>query len=186
MKKSTSSKGNSPYKEVYEGIKRKEYIEAIIEDLEGINFRWVSEQYLEELPHDKKPTGLPKGYQWLVRIYNQAADPQNDKIDFKLMFGIKFMGTKDEKVYVFYKGKRKAVLNRRWKKLSNINLKKKKIALIFPSYMSIEDRKKWRYLRRKVENGKELGPNDNKFYLRYLPEVQNLDKKAQEEKSQNG
>lgn len=185
--KSTSNKSMNPYKEIFNDIKAKEHIEQIIEYLESLNFRWVTYQFLQEANADGKFPKLAENpayprYQWLVRMLRQAKDPGNDRYDWSMMIGIKFMpsphkglGEVPDRVFVIYKGENKAVLDRSWEKYKSINMKKKKIPLIFPQYMTIEERKRWRYMHRKVKSGKTLGTRDDIFYKRYLPEVENLD-----------
>lgn len=178
--KSTSSKSMNPYKEIFNDIKAKEHIEKIIEYLESLNFRWVTYQFLQEANTDGKFPKLAENpayprYQWLVRMLRQAKDPGNDRYDWTMMIGIKFVGPTADKVYIIYKGEKKAILTRSWETGKNLNMKKKKIPLIFPQYMTIEERKRWRYMHRKVKLGKTLGTRDDIFYKRYLPEVENLD-----------
>lgn len=176
VKNKTSKEQVNPFKEIYLDIKKKDHIEDIIEYLEAINFRWVNWQFIEELKTvgkwDGPTTGLAR-YQWLVRMTRQAKDPQNDKFDFTMMVGINFFAHTD-KVIVLYKYKKKAKWTKTWKKEKNLNIKKKKTAMIFPQYMSIEERKQWRYMHRKVSLGKQLGPRDSQFYTRYKPEIQNI------------
>lgn len=178
--KSTSSKSMNPYKEIFNDIKAKHYIEQVIEYLEALNFRWVTYQYLQEANSDGKFIKLAENpaypkYQWLVRMLRQAKDPGNDRYDWTMMIGIKFVGKFADKIYVIYKGEKRAILTLSWEKEKNLNMKKKKIPLIFPQYMTIEERKRWRYMHRKVKMGKPLGTRDDIFYKRYLPEVENLD-----------
>jgi len=166
----------NPYKEIYNDVRAKTSMEKVIQLLEGLNFRWVTDQFIEELQSVGKldSAELPKGYQWLVLFQHHAQDPVNDRFDFNLMFGIKFIGPKEDKIFVIYRGRKKKVLLRPWDTEKNLNMKRKKIPLWFPEYMTIEERKKWRVIHRKVTNRKPIGPNEDKFYLRYLPEVKNI------------
>lgn len=155
-------------------------MEKVISYLEELNYRFVTFQLLEEFESEKKfdfegDRETYREYQWLVKVLKHAADPANDKFDFNLMFGIKFVGKKTDTLFVMFKGVRKVILQRPWLKKDNINIRAKRVTLVFPDYMSIEDRKKWRHLHRKVKNGKTLGPVDEKMYKRYLPEIKNLD-----------
>lgn len=177
-KKSTSAKEINPYDQIIKMVDVALNMEDAIAKLEEINFRWVTQQFLEELPKDKQPFDVSKlknEWQWLVRFERQAKDPQNDKFDFNLMFGIKFIGDVKDKILVKQKDKKSYIIDKEWKKRSSANMKRKKIPLIFPSYMTIEERKDWRYLRRKVELNRELSKKERAFYERCLPDVQNLD-----------
>jgi hypothetical protein len=177
VKNKTSKEAVNPFKEIYLDIKKRENIEDIIEYLESINFRWVNFQFLEELASigkfDTNLGNVLKNYQWLVRMTRQAKDPANDKFDFTMMVGINFFSHKD-KVFVVFKNKIKAKWVKVWKKEKNLNMKKKKTAMVFPQYMSIEERKQWRYMHRKVILGKDLGPRESQFYNRYKAEIKNI------------
>lgn len=177
LPKKTPQEKVNPYKEIFVAIKQKEHIEDIIEYLDNLNFRFLSGQLIEELAHKipGNPTNdIDISYQWMVRVLRYAKDPANDKFDFSMLVGIKFLGKKSNKVIVFYNGKLKATLTRKWLKGDVINLKKKKIPMVFPDYMTIEERKKWRYVRRKVELNKPIGQKEQKFYDRYKLDIKNL------------
>lgn len=176
-KKVAPSENKNPYREIFESIKKKTHIEQIIEELESINFRWLTTDSIREYPGIKETQAalLPDNYQWLVRFKKMGKNPQDDLYDLQLLVGIRFIGTQEDKVYIFYKGKKKALWKRPWQEEKNINMKKKKIHVVFPSYLSIDDRKKWRGIRRKVMNKSTVSQSDQKFYDRYLPEIQNLD-----------
>jgi hypothetical protein len=186
LKLSTSDNSVNPYKQLIEDIKGKQFIEEIVEYLESINFRWVNFQYIEELESMKKfPFELNpdhrktyEKYQWATRMLRQAKDPMNDKFDFTLMIGVRFMGNSNtNKVHILYKGKaRGSALVKEWKKGKAINMKARKILTTFPSFMTIEERIDWRKMHRKVELGRELGPRDKAFYERCLPHIKNLKK----------
>src|SRR5690606_29938328 len=106
-------------KEIFLNIKKQPSMEAVIDYLEGINFRWVNFQFLEELKIVGKfehtaGDNILKNYQWLVRMTRQAKDPKNDRFDFTFMVGIKFIGKHEDKLMVLYKDK-KFKLNMPWK-----------------------------------------------------------------------
>jgi hypothetical protein len=173
--KPTKDKVN-PYQEIFQAIKAKEYIEDIIEYLTEINFRFISQQFMEERSAGD-PQVWPKdfNYQWMVRVLRYAKDPANDKFDFTLLVGIKFMGKQSDKIYIMFNGEKKAVLLRKWRKdNSAINMKKKKVAMKFPDFMTIEERKHWRHIRRKVELKRNIGTKDQKFYDRYITDIKNI------------
>lgn len=186
LKSSTSSNSVNPYKQLIEDVKSKTYIEEIMEYLESINFRWINFQYIEELESIKKfPFELNPDlrktyakYQWATRMLRQAKDPMNDRFDFTLMFGIRFMGNEpSNKIHILYKGQaRGTLLVREWKKGKAINMKARKILTTFPAFMSIQDRIDWRKLHRKVELGRGLGPREKAYYERCLPHIKNLKK----------
>lgn len=170
----------NPYQEIYQAIKAKEHIEDIVDYLEEINFRFLSGQLIMDVPEKSvndyrtKVGVLKPDFQYMVRVLKYAKDPVNDKFDFSLMVGVKFIGKPSEIVHIVYQGEEKAKLKRAWKKEGAVNMKKKKIPMVFPDYMTIEERKKWRYIRRKVENTREVSPKEQKFYDRYKLDIKNI------------
>jgi hypothetical protein len=184
IKKSpVAQKENNPYKDIFTRIKKHEFIEDTIEYLDNLSFRFVHYQFLEEKRlFGKWPfpnfENLDPKLQYLTRLTRIAKDPMNDKYDFKFMVGIRFFDKRLDGIKVYYKGKQIAFLeNLPWKTSNNQNLKVKKKPMVFPPFMSIEERKKWRYLHRKTKEGKELGPREVDFYNRYKLEVMNLNKR---------
>lgn len=169
----------NPYKEVFQAIKAKTHIEDIIEYLNEINFRFISGQLIAEMVEDKRLQAdilkdINPEYQYMVRVLRFAKDPANDKFDFTLMIGIKFVGAVSEKVPVIFNGNLKATLRRPWKNAGAVNMKKKKLPMVFPDFMTIEERKRWRYIRRKVELKRTVSEKENKFYERYRLDIKNL------------
>ncbi len=183
-KSSKTPKTNSsvnPYQEIYQAIKGKEFIEDVIEYLEEINFRFISGQLLAEKlesSKDEEIAALQKclrpDFQYSLRVLKFAKDPGNDKFDYTLAVGIKFIGGVSKVVHVIFRGEEKAKLQRAWRKEGAVNMKKKKIPMVFPDFMTIEERKKWRYLQRKVETQKPLSPKEEKFHTRYKLDIKNI------------
>lgn len=163
----------NPYKEIFNDIKGKTHIEDVIEYLDKINFRFASPQLLEDRGIQIEGEA-PKGYQPMLRVMRYAKDPANDKFDSTMIVWISIMGKPKDKVIVYYKGEMKKAIAMTWKKASNINLKEKKIPMLFPEFMTIEERKHWRYIRRKVELSRPIANKDQKFYDRYKPDIKNL------------
>lgn len=169
----------NPYQELYNAVKAKEFVEDIIEYLTEANFRFVGKQALLDMAYVKPKGSIPElddTYQWMVKVLRYAKEPKNDKFDFTLYFGIKFLGkNKEEKIMVYFNHEKKAVFKRKWQKdNSAINMKKKKTPMSFPEFMTIEERKDWRAARRKVELGRTLGIKEQKFYDRYFTDIKNI------------
>jgi hypothetical protein len=54
-------------------------------------------------------------------------------------------------------------------------MKEKKIPMVFPKYMDIEERKDWRAIRRRVEMKATNIPDKKlRFYERHAKEIQNI------------
>lgn len=170
----------NPYKEIYHEVKGKKYMEDVIEYLDKLNFRFVTSQFLKELAEDKL---LPEkykffleypDYQYAVRVLRYAKNPANDKFDFSLIFGIRFFSKPSKLIYVYKDGELKVKFKREWKKSGQINLKEKKVPMVFPDYMTIEERKHWRYCNRKVELNKPISAKEEKFWNRYKTDIKNM------------
>lgn len=171
------------YQNIAEELKKKEFIEDIIDYLDEINFRFISHQLIEDMGIDlkipKDPTEVSSmyditKYQPMVRVLKYAKDPANDKFDTTMIVFIKFIGKPSERVIIMYNGKLKLRLKRPWKKSGAVNMKKKKIPMVFPDYMTIDERKRWRHVRRKVETQKPIGDKDQKFYDRYFTAIKDI------------
>lgn len=166
------------FQDIYKLCKAAPDMEKVIEILHEHNFRFISDQLLED--HDLKIEVkddvklIAKTHQMMVKVLRYAKDPQNDKFDLDMMVLIQFIAKKpSEMVYFVRKGQLKAQFDKPWSK-SAANMKEKKIAMVFPQYMTIDERKEWRALRRKVENGVTLEGKKLKLYTRYATEIQNM------------
>lgn len=174
-----TTKKVEPYKEIIQDVKSKGTVEEVIKYLETLNFRFVTSQFIEELESlDKVKVTFAKSwhkkYQFMTRLARIAKDPMNDKYDFNLMFGIKLIGGKKSKILIYKKGEYKGLIKINWENESDTNFKERKQPTIFPSFMSIEDRKKWRVIHRKIELERPIGPTEEKFYNRYKPDIKGL------------
>lgn len=114
-----------------------------------------------------------KDYQFMVRLIKEAKDPANDKYDWRLVFGIKIVGEKTNHVKVYLFGKFDTSWKIPWEDAKEHNFKKVEKVYIFPEYMDIDDRKKWRSENRKVIRAQETGEayEPSKFYNKYSPYI---------------
>ena len=171
----TTGKVN-PYKEIYQDIRSKESMEAVIDYLMSLDFRFVTKQFIEERIQlhklDPKYDSLPDTVQYLVRLSRVAKDPTNDKYDFNLIFGINIYKQKD-KVFIYRDGERFKRLTRSWDN-HQANMKTKKVPLVFPKFMTIEERIKWRKIAKYLKDDKPVSQKDNLFYERYKPDIKNI------------
>ncbi len=152
--------------------------------LKGLNYRFVDYQFIEELMDDKKLIFTPyheshPTYQWLVLCTKQAKDPANDKYNFSLMVGIKIMGKTRDKILIYKEGVFDSTLPILPPAKSEFNMKEKKKLTVFPKYMTILERKQWRGFNNKFLAGKTLTGKQEQFYLRWKPEVEKMNKKAE-------
>lgn len=180
---STTSKTKftlNAYKELVKEVKSKPTMEKVIDHLDLLDFRWLHTQYFEELERFGKgdysyiTKGKYKGLQWLTRKVRTAVNPIHDQYDLRLIFGIDLLQKNTNRIVVFFDGKHKGSLKKDWPDRKH-NMKVKKIPLVFPTHMSIEDRKKWRAIHRKVKEGRKVNMADENFYYRYRHEIANLE-----------
>lgn len=169
------------YMELISEISKLKNQEVLIEKLRGMGYFFYATDHLIEL-------GLPiqierdldTKYQWLVKRTKEAKDPQNDKIDSNFIVGVKIVGKKFEKVLVYYRNpqspdlflKRQPPIKMSWPEEPQINYKKIKVTLKFPSVMTHDDRKKWRNENEKVKRNPNYVPT--KFYERWKPDIEEL------------
>lgn len=110
-------------------------------------------------------------YQWMLRCIRYAKNPQSDKYDPMLIFGIKLIPEHDEKVIVYLNGE----FHKRYKVPVPNKPKevfKKTTMTKFPHYMTEEEREKFRLELRQYETNPEK--KFSKFFNRWKPYVENL------------
>lgn len=170
---------NIQYKDTIEEIKKKPYIESVVDLLKGCNYRMVHMDFIKEHKVFKK-LNLAKAhrrYQFLVRMTHiDKNNPVNDIYDFKFMVGIRFYDIRSPFIPIYYKGELVETIKMPWNVTMTQNMKKKKVPLKFPDPMSIQDRIDWRKTHKKFTEGKEIKPKDLEYYLRWKPEIENIDK----------
>lgn len=162
------------FRELYGKCKELPNVEAIIDYLNEVNFRFVSDQHIQDYGFEFQKPDEVKEFQMMTKVLRYAKDPANDRFDFSMMIYIKFIGKQSEEIFFYQNGKKKASLHKPWA-TSKANMKEKKIPMVFPEYMDIEERKEWRAIRRKIENGNSIIPEKKmKFYQRHAKEIQNM------------
>lgn len=157
--------------------------DEILVSLREQGFSLITYQHFIDLTKDNQDKYLIKDkwkdYQFMVRLVKKAKDPANDKWDFRAMIGIKLIGDKSEKVPTFLWGKFHKSYNKPWKdsKDSSRYKPKEHNILIFPEYMTLEERSKFRSEYRRYLNFQEQGLTDvgpfefSKHYKRWEPFV---------------
>jgi hypothetical protein len=145
--------------------------EKLISELREYGFKFVAADVIQDYASPDMITLKEKhlDYQFMVRLVKEAKDPSNDKWDYRLVFGIKFMGEKVAKVQVYLWGKWEEVLKIGWEKEEDINFKKVETLYSFPEWMDYAERKRWRLENRKLEKNPELEPS--KFYTKCKPYI---------------
>lgn len=150
--------------------------EKLIASLREYEFRFVMANIVTDMGSDKKQIILrdkDKDYQYMVRMIKEAKDPANDKYDFRLVFGIKIVGEKVDRVRVYLWGEYSETLTLEWEKKKGNNFKKVEKLHGFPEWMDYEERKKWRKEHRALESAKAKGEpfEESKFYKKHTPYV---------------
>lgn len=152
--------------------------EKLIEFLREFNFRFVATDVVLDNAVDHPDQLTLKdnhhGYQWMVRLVKEAKDPANDKYDWRLVFGIKFLGETVEKVQVYLWGKYEKTWTVPWEQPKKINFKRVEKVYSFPEFMDYADRKRWRKENRQRIAAEEKGlpmPEATKFFEKWTPYV---------------
>jgi hypothetical protein len=148
--------------------------EDLIKMLRESNFMFVNHDLVEDMGGTKKQISLKErhiseNWQFMVRRIKEAKVPENDKYDFRLVFGIKIMGERFDKVQVYLWGKWTEVIKLKWADKKKVNFKKVEILASFPEWMDYAERKKWRQENRRIEKDPTIQPS--KFYLKCKPYV---------------
>jgi hypothetical protein len=167
----------SPYLEIYNDLKSVENIEKLIEYLYNLDFIFIHINTLTHLSKEEKypfnPNFLSHNYQYLVRRKNKPKNPLEQKYDFLLMIGVDLL-RKRHGITFIWKGKLWRMHSHYWDKVE-FNMKQKKKLMRFPFYMTIEQRKRWRYLHNKILKGKTLYDNhDEHLYYTNLETIKNM------------
>ncbi len=133
------------------------------------NFALLTEEHMEEIGLELNLKKAHKGkYQWFMRCLRLAKDPKNDRFDPNLAIGISVIGGIHREKVLVYKYKdysTKVEVPIPEKKF----IFKKQAALKFPSFMSPDERLKFRKEHREIL----ADPNkkQSKFLRRWLPDV---------------
>jgi hypothetical protein len=139
------------------------------------DFRFVDYTHiLDYVPEDKlKVSEKASDHQFMVRMYKEAKDPANDKYDWRLVFGIKFIGERINKVKIYLYGKFDHSWDLPWDKPKIHNFKKVTPIYTFPDFMTYDERRAWRKENRKrlksIELKEEFTPS--KQFVRWSPYV---------------
>lgn len=165
---------SSQVEELLKQIESKPNIEKVIDHLKSLNFEFVDVPLIEKL--ETRVEFNPKwvrNYSFLVRRYTEG---DKSRLDFRFMIGIRFIGVRLPKYLIFRGFKYRETVLKPWQKPHEFNSKKKKVLLVFPKELDIEERKVWRYLHSKFQRKKPIDPDKLAWYLKYKPMIQNLDK----------
>lgn len=165
--------------------------EQLLDYLRSLNFTMVTSDHLEDIckkadvpftfkKHKETKKKLHTNYQFMMRILKVAKNPENDKYDTQIAFGIKFIGDKVPKVVVYLYGKFYKTYELHWENEKEIEYKEKKKFYKFAEGMTYEDRAKWRLEDKKMQDNPELEPS--KFYNRWIPYVKILNPQEKKKK----
>jgi len=135
-------------------------------------FEWAETLPIKDRHLDK--------YQWMMLQIKPAKNPKSDKYDPMLVFGIKLLDEREEKVVVY--------LNNEYHKTYKIAVPdkpkevfKKTTMTKFPDYMTHEEREKFRLELRQYQDQPER--QLSKFFKRWRPYVENLPGLPQDKKA---
>jgi uncharacterized protein (UPF0216 family) len=147
--------------------------EQLMDLLREYDFRFVAADVVidwsQEHPDQITIKEKHHDYQFMVRMVKEAKNPENDKYDWRLVFGIKIIGDKEEKVQVYLWGVYEKTWTLPWEKAKEFNFKKVNPIYIFPEFMDYNDRKKWRAENRKAVKDPNFKPNA--FYEKWKPYI---------------
>lgn len=99
----------------------------------------------------------------------EANNPKADKFDYSLVLGIDYHAKRRTSIPIYLMGDYLGKRNLPWPD-SHRNFKEKKATVLFPGYMTIEERKVWRADYSKVINGKK----PTEFYLQHIQAIKDL------------
>lgn len=163
-------------------VKKQKNIESIISTLRETNFAFVHYEHLKDICEKNGwefnlKTDKHESYQFMVRMLSIAKDPKNDKIDPSLIFAIKIVGNRFNKVHVYAGGSfQETIKDIHWAESKEIGFKVKEKFFKFPPTMTYEERSRWRLEDRKLADakakGKEMEPSS--FHSRWTPFITRL------------
>jgi hypothetical protein len=159
-----------PAKELVMDIKKLyQSQEEIIEKLRAVQFVFMDAQHVLDLalPVEFKEVHKKK-FQFLVRQLKKAKNPKADKFDPQVLVGIKIIGKRIPYIVIYLYGKYYAKFNKPWKGKDKISFNKSELT-VFPYFMTLDEREKWRFEHRLLSLDKEKKPS--KFYLRWKPYI---------------
>lgn len=169
---------NPGIEELIKQIHNKPYIENVKEMLHELNFEFLDSETVEKLQINTRVVWSHKSdtkYQWMVRKYN-GTKTKKPLFDWRLMVGIRFLDIRIPRILIYTDGSLLYEIKKPWKVPIEVNAKKKKVPLTFPDEMSIQDRIDWRKSHKRFSNGKSLGKEELRYYLKFKPLIGNLDK----------
>ena len=152
--------------------------DALISYLRDKGFVFLSYQTLKDIEIETIGK-VGKEYQdkaFLIRRIKEAKSTKADKYDPQLMFIFQLFGKKTSKVIPILYGDILEPISIKWKESYKVNFKKLEFT-IFPHYMTLEEREKYRVEQRKYKLDPEA--KFSKFYLRWNPVVEKLNRKKQ-------
>lgn len=148
--------------------------DQLIKNLREKGFKFVMTDFLKTFDFfdklDIKKVHL-ENYQWMILLNKPAKNPKSDKYDPMLLFGIKLMDERSDKVVIYVNGTFHKSVKLEIPEKSEIDFKKTDM-IKFPHYMVEEEREKFRYEHRQYKDNPEK--KYSKFYKRWKPFVENL------------
>ena len=148
--------------------------EKLIQYMRDHGFSMLTYQAIKDF---KLPIAVKKSHRkwaFLVRRIKEGKNPKADKYDPQLAIGIRLSGQKENHVLVYLYSKFTEKLDCNWPNKIGINYKKLK-ATIFPPYMPLGEREKYRAEERKLQLNPDAKPS--KFFSRWKHYIEELNKK---------
>ena len=165
-KKKIAMLDKEPIKELYHTAISKNTTQAeLMNYLREQGFVFLTPQFIQDFKIPINIVEKHEEYKFMVRAVKVAKNPQADKYDHQLAFGFK-LGGDSLNVQVYMYGEFFTKLKLEMGKPDKRTLQKPEF-LVFPKYMTEEERVKFSIEHRKLKNDPELKPS--KLYLRWQP-----------------
>lgn len=150
-------------------IENSTYQEKVIEYLRTFGFKFIPYRNLLEITSGQNLQDIDRnpGMTFMVRHVKW------DIWDTRLILGIKLNGKKREKITVYYKEEHWKTLTKLWKDEADINFRKTINKVIFPDFMTYDERRRWRTLNQKLKKNPEFKPGD--WYYKCEPSIKWID-----------
>lgn len=166
----TKDQRDELYKEAISKAKGNQ--DKLITFLREHNFHFITTEFAQslKLPINFKESHIkePYKYQWLMLCLREAKDPKNDKYDPMLVFGMNIM-SRNEKVVVYKDCEYDSRLRLVVPDDTTFSFDKTKLT-IFPEYMTLEEKERWRKEHRDLMDKPDKEPT--KFYQRWAKFIQ--------------
>lgn len=153
---------------------------GLIDTLRTNGFIFMTTELLEtyDYPINLKDKHKPE-YQWMIKRLKVAKNPINDKYDPMLLFGFRMFGEPDAKIVVYLDGAYHKAYKLKPHSKSKEVIRKAEM-MKFPPYMTPEERERFRYEFRLLQDNPEKEFTKN--FKRWREWVENVPELPQDKK----